>query len=145
MVRKALCFCTLLALVFAVGCGGSGGGKTTYPVSGTVKFADGSPLTAGEINFVSKDTTARGKIQSDGSFKLGTYKDGDGAPAGSYRISIVGARSEGTGQQDKSGQYDMGKPLVHPKYESPDGSKLTYEVKPDKGANANADFTVEKP
>ena len=74
-----------LALVVA-GCGG------LYPVSGTVTLEDGTPLTKGLVVFESADgnSMARGPIQSDGSFKLGSNQPGDGVRPGKYRALISG-------------------------------------------------------
>jgi hypothetical protein len=70
------------------GCGGD-----LHSVRGNVTLDDGTPLTSGMVVFESKDmqptVTARGEIQPDGSYRLGTRKLGDGAPAGAYRVLIV--------------------------------------------------------
>jgi hypothetical protein len=79
-----------LCLLGALGCGGT---RTTYPVQGKVAFPDGTPLTGGLVVFESLETdpplSARGEIQSDGSFRLGTYKLGDGAVLGRHRALVV--------------------------------------------------------
>src|SRR5438067_1061279 len=70
----------LLCLLGAAGCGSG-----LYPVRGKVTYPDGKPVTEGMVVFESKSeearVTARGEIQSDGSFALSTHKPGDGAPA----------------------------------------------------------------
>jgi hypothetical protein len=80
-----LLFATLLPV------GGCSGRVATYPVSGTVMFADGHPVASGVIEFRSPDTgvTARAKLVADGTFELGTFDDADGAPAGKYQVVIV--------------------------------------------------------
>lgn len=77
----------ILGLV--VGCGSG-----VYPAGGKVVFPNGEPLRGG-IVFCEKSDGAerhrhsvRGFIQSDGTFRLGTFKDDDGAPEGKYRVKI---------------------------------------------------------
>src|SRR5688572_24281982 len=63
----------------------------TYPVEGTVKFANGSPLEGGWIECVPKSgprVTARSQIQPDGTFRLGTFSMSDGAVAGLHRVIV---------------------------------------------------------
>jgi hypothetical protein len=86
---------SLLRLIFAafviVGCGP--GRPATYPVRGTIVFADGKPVAWGTVEFYSVEDkiAARGQIQPDGTFKLSTYGDGDGAVAGRHLVSIIQA------------------------------------------------------
>jgi hypothetical protein len=84
-----------ISLVAAVaGCGAS---KKTFPVAGTVKFADGNALAGGNVEFSSeavetKGLNARGVIEADGSFKLKTWIDGkdrDGAVPGRHRVAVI--------------------------------------------------------
>jgi hypothetical protein len=86
---------------------GTGCGNGSYPVRGKVTYADGTPVTMGIVVFESKDAakavTARGDIQPDGTYQLGTQKPGDGAPAGTYRV------------------------LVTPRVENPDAPEVTFD------------------
>jgi hypothetical protein len=79
-------FAALLVLC-AAGCG-----NRLYPVSGKVTLENGQPLTKGLVIFEGKEgekpVTARGDIQSDGSYRLGTHRPGDGAPPGKYQVLI---------------------------------------------------------
>ena len=83
---QAFTFVFFLAVV--AGC--NDGKFKTYPVTGTVKFADGEPLPTGQIYLETKDKTygagisAMGQIGEDGRFELRTYEPGDGAPPGNY-------------------------------------------------------------
>jgi hypothetical protein len=64
-----------------------------YPVEGTIVYPDGevvTGLTGASVEFdpIAGKEGARGEVQSDGTFRLGTHKPGDGAAAGEYRVSI---------------------------------------------------------
>ncbi|MCC7476670.1 MAG: hypothetical protein IT425_14875, partial [Pirellulales bacterium] len=63
----------------------------TYPTTGSVWFEDDHPVESGFVEFRSGQTglSARAKLNSDGTFKLGTFTEGDGAPAGEYQVVIV--------------------------------------------------------
>jgi hypothetical protein len=69
-------------------------GPTTYPVKGTVVYADGKPYPGGAIEFRMEGQTDNvvGMIGSDGTFTLKTMlQQGpvDGAPAGTYQATIT--------------------------------------------------------
>lgn len=78
----------LLAIAVA-GCGRSG----IHPVQGSVRYRDGSPVTAGKVllDSGSSDAGSWGSILLDGTFRIGTHSPTDGVPAGEHRVSIVGA------------------------------------------------------
>lgn len=85
-------WCGLLVacLLAAVGCGPQHPG--TYPVSGKVQFDDGQPVEMGLVELRSKSkppVNARGKIQADGRFQLGTFEAGDGAVLGDHDVIVV--------------------------------------------------------
>jgi len=115
-----------LALLFLTGCG-----KSQYEVQGKLVYADTEePVTelAGfEVIFTSEAlrTSARGTIQSDGTFKLGTLKENDGAPPGEYVVTL-------TQPFRQPERPYVGDRVVDPKYEDPATSDLKAEVKTDK-------------
>ena len=78
----------VLATVLASGCGR---GPTTVPVRGEVYF-NGQPMKDGIVVYVPNDSAAArqasGRIQSDGSFVLTTFKNGDGVVPGDYSIVV---------------------------------------------------------
>lgn len=87
-----------------LGCGADSG-PPRAPVTGTVTH-DGSPVSGGSITFapIGSEQTEAGKpatgvVQSDGTFKLGTYKPGDGAVIGKHRI-LYSPPSTGTGEAE---------------------------------------------
>jgi hypothetical protein len=112
---------TLLALLAGVGsgCGAGGGGKAPdlIPVKGKVSFK-GKPLTKGTVTFEPDGfgRPARGDLQSDGTFVLGTLKEGDGAVVGEHRVSITGV------------EKSLAKDRAMIKYASPNTSRLTAQV-----------------
>ena len=85
---KSLCLCALVLLACMVGCSDN---LATYPVTGKVEFADGTPAMFGTIEFqsITHPINARGKINRSGEFSLTTYHDGDGAVAGDHKIVIT--------------------------------------------------------
>lgn len=111
-----------------------GGGVDTYPVTGKVSFADGTPLTKGTVIFSSGQYSAKGPIQADGTYSLTSYKAGDGAALGKHTVYIIGA---------EEGAYpDPPKPLIDSKFTLPKTSGLQCEVK--SGGNT-FDIQVTKP
>jgi hypothetical protein len=120
----------MLAIICLGGCG-SGVKARLYKVTGTVKFADGQPVTSGTIYFDSNQFNAYGQIQPDGSFTLTTLRPNDGAPAGTYRVYLSGDLMGAGGNPA----------LVHTKYATGFTSGITEEVKPQ--AN-HFDITVDR-
>jgi len=123
------------ALILAVaGCGG----PKTYPVTGMVRYADGSPITPlvrGCVEFaflegqadVRKGTNARGDIQPDGSFSLTTYGLGEGAVEGRHQAIVVPPAPENS--------EDPGPSPLHPRFQRYETSKLEFTVTRDKDKN----------
>lgn len=64
----------------------------TYPVTGSVAFADKKPAANATVVFHPTDPAItvrpRGKVGADGSFQLTSYDGNDGAPAGKYRVTV---------------------------------------------------------
>jgi len=120
-------------LVGTIGCGG---GATPPPrtilVTGVVTFA-GQPLNKGTVTLQPLDTgdkslsrPAIGQIQSDGTFKLGTFKDGDGALPGEYAVLIASYENEPTAEE-----YDAGvkrKSAIPEKYSNAISSGIVASV-----------------
>lgn len=67
------------------------GKPAVYPVTGVVKFEDGSPVTSGVIEFLSveRQLNARGTIDEQGRFALTTFRANDGAVAGRHDVVIL--------------------------------------------------------
>ncbi len=75
-----------MLLVACSGCGGPVG-----PTSGIVRFDDGSPVTAGSIEFRSLEDQERfaSRIGSDGSFQPASPDGQLGLPPGAYEVVVV--------------------------------------------------------
>jgi len=83
---------TLIALslfTLLLGCGSNQ--LPTHPVEGTVRFEDGNYPKFGDIEFYNAQhkLNARGKIQRDGSFTVGTFAENDGAIEGKHQIIVL--------------------------------------------------------
>lgn len=74
----------ILTVAFFVGC------NSKPSLKGKVTYEDGTPVTVGMVNFASSDTQARGKINPDGTFTVGTLKQADGLPPGTYKVYVTG-------------------------------------------------------
>ncbi len=89
--------CNGAALLSLSGCGG---GPKAYPVEGTVKYKDGTPMTAGGlIIFNPMDTqvkvTAQGEIKEDGTLQAGHLcRDGWRAGGEVSRVDCAAAVGE---------------------------------------------------
>ena len=98
----ATCLMTTLAS-FGIGCSSSDQSplpvQATQETNGQVKYDDGSPVTAGLVEFSPLDggLPARASIGSDGRFSLSTIQDNGsitiGAKAGKYRVTVTPASS----------------------------------------------------
>jgi len=133
----------LILLLFACGCGDG-----SVKVKGTVKFDDGTPLTAGFVKFIGDTTEASGAVQSNGTYTLGALQPGH------YKVVVIGAwirneaASPAVSPSPTSPPFAAQAPpeptityLIDHKFEQPSTSGLTCEVK---GA-MTYDIAVTKP
>jgi hypothetical protein len=121
--RRLVPLACLFTLLGVSGCGGG-----LYPVQGQVVYEDGTPMTEGfvicEMQEGGAAVMARGPIQPDGTFRLGTRKPGDGARPGKYRVLVTPrARTE----EEKNLP-----PVLDPKFTRYSTSGLEFEVKKEK-------------
>ena len=126
-MKKTYLFPTLFCLLFVVGCGDP-------KLSGTVKFPDGSVLTAGTVVFQNEKSQGIGELKSNGTFNVYQYKPGDGLKKGVYQVYIQGAHSV----NEQSGQLS---PLISEKYADPKTSGITY----DSSSGSTIEIVVEPP
>jgi hypothetical protein len=120
-----------LAVLFSCACTGCANNEfRTYPVSGHLEFEDGTAPKFGTIEFFNADRkiNARGKIDRDGSFTVGTYQADDGAVEGQHKVIISQpTRDPLTAQIKVEIEHDHGT-LVHPDYYDYRTSKLNCQV-----------------
>jgi hypothetical protein len=114
-------------VVLALGLAGAAGcGSKMYPVQGKVIFKDGRALSGGQVIFEPEDKeanfSARGDIQADGTFRMGTHTDDDGVPAGTYRAVVMPKPPPNPDQRPRP------PPPIHPRFQSFDKSGLKYTV-----------------
>jgi hypothetical protein len=124
------------------GCGSSG--RELVPVTGTVKYSDGTvpkgevmvirfepvSLASGTPDAMSK--AASGAIQADGSFRLHTIDPDDGAFPGEYKVAFTIME-----------EYESGSPsLVAAPFTSGATSPLSATVK--SGDTKRYDFVIDK-
>jgi len=119
----------LAALALLPGCGEDQ--LPTAPVSGKVTLND-KPLTSGTVIFESEKhgITARGEIQSDGTYTLRTYggkKSPDGAVLGEHKVAIK-AFQEGAASASGDEEPGVGKPAIPEKYLYTYDSGIVKEV-----------------
>jgi len=129
-MRSAALFLLLGFVFFATGCG-------QPKVTGTVTYSDGTPLERGSVNFQTEKHAAMGAIGKDGRYTIGGVKVGDGVPPGTYMVFITGAMGIDASNVPElqpglamvSGVTAAIMPLIDMKYERPETSGLTCEVK----------------
>jgi hypothetical protein len=119
----------LLAFAFVMlsGCGGRGDRLPTYRADGIVKFPDGRPLAGGIVLCESPHgLAARAVIESDGTFRLGTYDKGDGAVEGKHRATVQPASS---GESASAGGAPP-RPAMDDRFKDFERSGIVLEVSP---------------
>ena len=119
--RFLFCLGLLSLLVFVVGCGGN------CALKGKVVFSDDkTPLTQGEVCFVTDKNIARGAINEDGSYVVSSVSKNDGLPRGTYRVYLTDTEIN----EKVPGRPAFNLiPRIDTKYGSPDTSELIVEVK----------------
>jgi hypothetical protein len=131
----------LKALLLLLGIvGGCSQNDSLATVEGIVRL-EGQPLRTGTVRFVpTAGRAATGQIQSDGTFKLGTFGESDGAVTGIHKVAIIAYETAGDGRPAYEAGAQANKPLVPQRYMAVGTSGLTFEVKP--GEN-RAEFDLE--
>ncbi|MDR1385091.1 MAG: hypothetical protein LBJ67_14755 [Planctomycetaceae bacterium] len=136
---------TLICVCF-VSCSGK-----NFPLKGKVTYEDGTPLTKGTVNFSSETSLSRAKIQSDGSYVVGTLKETDGIPRGKYKVYITGAEEPIESKTKQTQKDSMGntvqsingfRQLIERKYITKNDTPLECEIPIMKN---RFDITIEKP
>ncbi|MCL2622820.1 MAG: hypothetical protein FWD31_04050 [Planctomycetaceae bacterium] len=131
--------------VAALGCGNN------YQLKGKITYEDGTPIPVGMVHFDSGTSLSRGRIQSDGSYTVGTLKNTDGIPKGTYKVYITGAEVAMETDTRVQRMDAMGNPmptmagyrqLVDRQYMNASTTPITCVVPVEKN---RFDFTVEPP
>jgi hypothetical protein len=116
----------------AGGCGEKEKHPETVPVQGKVTYK-GAPVILGTITFLSDSgQPATGKIQPDGTYRLGTFAEGDGAVPGHHKVQVVANDGDPTKMPGSSPGYKPPKDLVPKKYNEVGTSGLDTTVSKDK-------------
>jgi hypothetical protein len=111
---------------------GCGKGDGPFPVEGKVVWEDGQPATE-LVNAIvifdlpEKQTSARGNIQADGTFKLTTNKPNDGAFKGDYKVLIIEVGRKSGGGPDPN---SIAPGVMDSMYSDPSTSDLLATVQP---------------
>lgn len=128
-----------LWLVFVVLLTTTGCNSGRYPVRGSVRYADGSPVIEGTViaegEVDGKLVSLQANIESDGTFAMGSMTPGEGAFPGSYRALIMPVA---LGDSELAAGK---KPSVSGKYAKFETSGISFEVT--RGTN-NLEITVDK-
>ena len=145
MVNRSLATkTTWLCLLFLTLTGCHGDGRSpTGSVEGTVTV-DGQPLDEGTIIFESPGKRpASGEIRAGKIVNVMTYVAGDGVPTGSQKVAInATVATSSISVPDNPGQVmpvdanymGVGESLIPAKYNNPETSGLTAEIKPGKNS-----------
>jgi hypothetical protein len=107
-------------------------------VKGKVTFPDGTPLTRGDVQFMTPTIVASGTIQPDGTYIIGSKKNNDGLPKGTYTVTVRAHEEIGSDVKIpdtvSDARVDAGKrpvqvpSLIDLKYSSPESSGLSCNV-----------------
>lgn len=134
MKSSSVClFACFLVVLFLGGCGDH------VPVGGRVTFSDDGAPVSGTVYFQSDTHLARGALQKDGSYVLGSEKAKDGLPPGTYKVYVQGLPVE-------VGKTQTGEPIfeesVDAKFANPAMTELVFEAGKD---GKRFDFQVDRP
>jgi hypothetical protein len=106
-------------VVMSIGCGNP-------RVHGRVVYSDDkTPVERGVVNFVTDNYIARGPIDKNGYYNVGSTKAGNGLPKGDYRIYITSTVKILPPENGGGPTYVT---VIQLKYEKPDTSGLTLNV-----------------
>ena len=114
-------------------------------VTGKVTYANGQPLTIGQVIFTDDYYMGRSDLDKNGEYSIHTLRRNDGIRKGTYRVYIVSAfRFEETEEiKDSLQNYRFDKPvqLIDDQYMNPYATGWVFEVK----KNCKIDLVVYPP
>ncbi|MDR2168821.1 MAG: hypothetical protein LBP59_01605 [Planctomycetaceae bacterium] len=128
----------LLLVVFCVCVIGCGERRTI--ITGTVQYADGTPITRGFVIFDNNKNSFFGTIKDNGTYSTGAEKIVDGIPDGEYKVYLGKVNGMKLNQQTRKIEKIE---VVDPKFCSADTTDLTFEVK--RGGLKVFNIVVTKP
>ena len=102
-------------------------------VTGSVKFADGDPLTGGMLVLQNENSQGIGELRHDGTFTVYQYKPGDGLKRGKYTGYISGAVI--------ADDFGNTTPLIPQKYTDAATSGIVYDSDVHRG---RLDIVIER-
>jgi len=115
------CLGLLCLLFLTVGC------SQNCSLKGKVVFSDDqTPLDRGTVCLVSDQGIARGSIDKDGNYVVGSLGEKDGLPPGTYRIYVTDTQYL---EPSPGGGVARAISLIDGKYSSAETSGLMVEVK----------------
>ena len=122
------------------GCGKKPQGVAVHPVRGAVFHAGSVPAGALVLFHALSPAvpgvpSPRGRVETDGTFRLTTYRTGDGAPVGEYAVTV-------TWKQRMDHPEEEGPDLLPVRYSQASTSPLRATVHP--GANELQPFHLTK-
>jgi len=121
---NALRTCFILTGSLCLALGGSGCGPKLATVRGTVTLPDKTPAKHVVVTFTDRQNQvgAAGETDDSGAYQIRTEGSADGVPKGTYQVTVTQPGPADSSQAEP--------PRLFPKrYEAPDSSGLTYEVK----------------
>ena len=134
ILRRAISGCSLLAaLAIIASCGCGSDSPKTVPVNGKISY-NGQPVTSGTVMLIPKEGGygATGQIQTDGTFKLTSFKPDDGAAPGTYAVTVQVFPDEEAGGAElglPGAEFGEGvKPPVPLGYSDPATTKLVAVI-----------------
>jgi len=139
----------LIAMVFAIGCGGDGRSVKTVGVGGIV-LLDDQPLEGVQVFFLSDNHAGNGRTDATGKYYLVS-----GAEPGTNKVyfsKIDDPKLDAAAGMDQAqleaAAFDNPKQLqsqlpqkIPPEYASAEATKLTFDVPP--GGTKSADFRLQ--
>jgi hypothetical protein len=124
--------CCVLPFAWTICLAGCGSNPKLGSVEGIVRL-DGEPLSTGTVRFIpAAGRAASGEIQSDGTFRLGTYAKTDGAMIGLHQVAITAIESDPDAPTEGRmlKRNPKVKRLIPERYTTTATSRLTADVKP---------------
>lgn len=116
-------------IIFAALLGVLAGCSDNVALKGKVVFSDDkSPVPVGTVSFETETFSARGELNPDGTFTVGSLKTNDGLPAGTYRVAITNAVKVLSVSDDEN--FAVTEPLIDEKHADARTSGITVDVTP---------------